>query len=103
MLSEGSEVARHVAEHLTAGKFTEHAAQLGHDIGQSDERLEARLQATFDHRLGKLDDGNDPVASTVSANEAPLAAEILALMSSPGGMRQAIILNEILARPIDKW
>ncbi len=103
MLNEGSEVARHVAEHLVAGKLTDHAAQLGHDIEQTDERLQARLHATFDHRLGNLDDGNVPIAGTVSAREAPLAAELRALLSSPGGMRQAIILNEILARPVDKW
>jgi hypothetical protein len=104
MLGKGSDVARHVAEHLTAGRLGEHAAQLGHDIEQTDERLEARLKAKFNHRLGRLDDGNDPSPTATRNREAsPLAAEILDLMQSPEGVRQAIVLNEILTRPADRW
>jgi hypothetical protein len=29
--------------------------------------------------------------------------QLAAMLSSPSGMRQAIVLNEILQRPIDRW
>lgn len=103
MLGAGSDVARHVAEHLAAGKLAESAERLGHDIEQTDERLQERLSAKFEHRLGKLDDGNQPTTTTAGTEEETLATEIRDMIATPSGMQQAIILNEILARPTDRW
>jgi len=90
-------VAEHVAKHLNTSEITAHSAALGADVGQSDERLEARLHEKFDHRLGSLQHVDTPTDS--KAPEVDLASEIATMLSKPGGLQQMIIANEILRRP----
>ena len=90
-------------QHLPESQLAEQAAQLGDQIAQSDERLEARLHEKFDHKLGKLRSGE--TTSTTHKQEASdsAAARIAAMLASPGGVRDAVVLGEILNRPTDRW
>lgn len=100
-------VADHVEQHvgrLKESQLAEQAARLGYDLSQTDERLEARLEAKFKHRLGKLDRGEDATPAAPAVDEGVLGAEkIAAMLVNPEGIRNAVVLNEILSRPVDKW
>jgi hypothetical protein len=70
-----------------------------------DEQFDVQLKAKFDHTVGTL------AASAGSASDQPSgpaprdtpAGQIAALLASPDGLRQAMVLNEILRRPADSW
>jgi len=72
-----------------------------------DDRMDAHLQATFDHTLGTLGrdamaDVQENVLGTEAAEGQPkenLAAGIAAMMKDPAGIRKAFIIGEILQRP----
>ena len=90
--------------HLAEGALTEHARQLGEEIGQTDERLEAHLHQKFDHSLGKLSAREATPAEQVAVALATTpASEVAALLATPQGMQQAVVLSEILQRPTDRW
>jgi len=63
------------------------------------------LQHKFDHGLGSLDARHASRMEEQKPTEtAPSqAAQMAALLSSPDGIRQAIVLNEILRRPEERW
>lgn len=107
-IERGESVAEHVATHLKRGAFAERASQMGEELSQTDERLEARLHQKFDHGLGSLSarrlvrEAED--LQQKGRDEAPSVADgILELLSTPQGVQQAVILNEVLSRPIDRW
>jgi hypothetical protein len=105
-------VAQHVQRHIRSGGVVERDAHLGEQVGQSDERLESRLQQVFEHRLGQLRDGTPatPIeqgtdAAVWSAPEAgqPLAGDLLEMFSTPQKLRTAVVLSEIMRRPEERW
>ncbi len=110
-------VSEHVKKYMEADRLSEHASQLGYDLSQTDERLEARLHTRFDHQLGGLshqaedlfpDSEPFPVPVDMSGAEPePLpetaAAGFAALLSDAQSLRNAVVLNEILHRPTERW
>jgi hypothetical protein len=88
----------------TRTRLAERAEELGADIRQADERFEARMQQRFEHHVGTL------AAERAKAEElrvelarTTLADDLMKMLSSPGGVRQAIVLSEVLNRPVDRW
>lgn len=81
----------------------ERVSRLGAEVALADDKIEARLEAKFGHDLGRLRDTHDDDAyeHTVATNVA--ANQIAALLSDPQSIRQAILLQEILKRPEDRW
>jgi hypothetical protein len=81
----------------------QHVSSLGQRIIAEDQQFDVQLKAKFDHTVGTL------AGSTVSETElVPVpretpASQIAAMLAKPDGVRQAIILNEILNRPTDRW
>lgn len=105
-IERGESVADHVAEHLKRGAFDERASHLGEELSQTDERLEARLHEKFDHRMGTLSARRQArEAADADKNEYVNSAadNLFDLISTPQGVQQAILLNEILTRPADRW
>lgn len=107
-IERGESVAEHVAEHLKKGAFDERASHLGEDLALTDERLEARLHQKFDHGLGSLAARRQArEAEDLALKNVPrpgsLAGDVLTLLSTPQGVQQAVILNEVLKRPTDSW
>ncbi len=104
------DVAASVQQHLGSEQFTLRAEHLADDVAHLDEQMEEHLQQVFHHRLGKLG-GETADASTqgadvrtVAITDAPPAAAAFAqLLRTVQGMRQAIVLSEILTRPEDRW
>jgi hypothetical protein len=99
-------VADQVATHLGDGPRTVawQASQLGKRIITEDEQFDVQLKAKFDHSVGTLSSSrpSDAPSTPAQASETP-AGQIAAMLASPGGVRQAIVLNEVLRRPTDRW
>jgi hypothetical protein len=99
-------VAEHVAEQVTARAATlgAQASQLGQRIAAEDEQFDSQIKAKFDHALGTL--GGTETVTTPAPGPAPAdtpAAQLAAMLANPGGIRQAVLVNEILRRPSERW
>lgn len=86
-----------------ATKLAEQSSHLGQRIIQDDHQFDVQLKAKFDHTVGTLAGGAVPAAEQVPAPLDTPAGQIGAMLSSPAGIRQAIIVNEILRRPSERW
>ena len=88
----------------TRSDLAEQASNLGQRIIDEDQQFDVQLKAKFDHTVGTLagSDGRRSRAGAASRSDSP-AAQIAAMLASPDGVRQAIVLNEILRRPSDRW
>jgi hypothetical protein len=108
-----SSVSASVEKHLTERDrgFTSRAEHLADDIVRADQQMEDHLQKAFSHRVGTLPD-TAPKASTTPATDtvpqvvagiSPVAAGVIAILSDPKNLRQAVVLSEILDRPEHRW
>jgi len=100
-------VADHVAERSGAASetFQKEVADLGSRVKEADAQFDVQLHQKFDHDLGRFGDRSTGAAAQPAApdeTKSP-AAQIAALLASPDGVRQAVVLNEILNRPTDRW
>lgn len=106
-IDQGDSVADYVAEHLKRGEFEERASHLGEEVAQTDERLEARLHQKFDHRLGSLSARRQAREAADLKKQKPknstVADGLFDILSTPQGVQQAVILNEVLSRPSERW
>lgn len=95
-------------------RFTHETSRLGSDVEQADERAEQHRHEAFDHKLGNLQDtsvAGDGVPDTVASESeeaeevvVPMtASDIRELLGTPESIRKAVVLNEILGRPTDRW
>ena len=97
-----------IAERIGASSstsFSKEVADLGARVKQADEQFDRQLQQKFDHELGSTrlaSVGHDHPPSQRPKPPSP-AAQIAAMLANPDGVRQAMILNEILHRPTDRW
>jgi hypothetical protein len=90
-------VGTHVSQHMSTADITEHASKLGLEVSNADEKMTAHLQERFQHQLGAFQQSQQPTETRRTRGSA--AAEIAQLMKSPQGVRQAVIVSEILRRP----
>jgi hypothetical protein len=99
-------VAEHVSEQVTARaeNLAAHASKLGQRIVAEDAQFDVQLKSKFDHTLGTLGGSQDSgaAAPTPQSSDTP-AAQLAAMLANPSGIRQAVIANEILRRPSDRW
>ena len=100
----GANVAEHVQQHLDTREFAQRARQLGH-VEQEERSFQAHVQQTFDHQVGQLAlRPLEPAAGSPDATAPPTAAEsVAALLADPQSLRGAVVLNEILQRPTERW
>ncbi len=97
-------------------RFSSQTARLGADVGQADERAEQHMHEAFDHAVGGLADTSTPAPDAqdtestghpaVPTDELSVpstASEYRDLLSSPDSIRRALVLNEILTRPTNRW
>jgi hypothetical protein len=107
-------VSQHVTQYLASDEFGQRTSHLGEHVGQADDQMKSHLSQVFEHRVGDLGATTSPVqmeAVGTVGDEAPSvhrsvnrrADEISAMFRSPRSLRQAIILSEIMNRPVDRW
>lgn len=93
-----------LATHVSTEGLVRHATQLGEVLDQADERLEQRLHQQFDHSVGALGDSSDAVHEDPKKGDLPKEAvttrEIIDVFRHPERVREAIIMAEILKRPL---
>lgn len=93
-----------VRQDIDTTDVTRHAARLGAELGQTDERMEAHLHQQFDHDLSEIDDQESVWdEAELRGERTTLASEIAAMLQDPTSVRQAVILNEVLPRPEHRW
>jgi hypothetical protein len=100
-------VAEHVAAHVGAAveQIRQEVSDLGEAVITADREFDVQLQQKFDHQLGSLRSHSLAPAADQPAKQPATtpASEIAAMLASPAGVRQAIIVNEILRRPDERW
>lgn len=106
-LGRPQSVAEHVAAHVGSAveQIREEVSHLGESVITADEQFDVQLQHKFDHKLGALSARH---TSRVEDQQAAVkadtpASQIAAMLASPEGVRQAIVVNEILRRPEERW
>jgi hypothetical protein len=91
--------------------FAQRAEHLADDIVRADQQMEEHLQKSFNRKVGTLDSttqgrSTEPVTDTAAKADAgpqSQAAVLAELLASAQGVRQAVILSEILERPEHRW
>jgi len=111
----GEGIKQHIGEYLDPGEFQRRAAGLGEEVAQADEQIEQRLHARFDHEVSSLADTPGESAAPPPVHPAgepedrvgelpsTAAAGLAAMLGSSEGICRAIVINEILTRPEDRW
>ncbi len=85
-----STVGKHVSQYMREGKVSQHVSEhLSHDINKS---VTSHL-GSFEKEAPTWQEYDVP-------SESDASQELLALLRSPGGIRQAILVNEVLSRPL---
>ncbi len=113
-LSSRKQVASHVKTYLDTSDIDAQVELLGDSVEIADDVMEAHLKEVFDHRIGTLQQSAaDTQASRHAASNARKRAtgesvmappvDFAALLANAGDLRKAIVLNEILQRPVERW
>jgi hypothetical protein len=96
-------------------QFEQRAARLGDEVAQADDKIEAHLKEKFTRQLGSLEQRSGETAAPpapkptgYATDQIPMlpvttAAGFAALLTTAVSLRQAIVLTEILNRPVDRW
>ena len=83
--------------------LTEQASHLGDDIVAAEDKFESGVRAKFTQELGALKNTHNEDAYEQPSIENLVAGRLASLLTNPEGIREAIILSEILNRPTDRW
>jgi hypothetical protein len=108
-VERGTSVEQHVREHLgterfDTSRFDERAGKLSHLQQTIEQDIGAHVRSVFDHQLGTIAGGSTLGAAPVEAPAGPTPAQqLVAMLRDPQGMRNAILLQEILRPPVDRW
>lgn len=92
-----------------SNRIGKQGARLGKGVDQADDVMEAHLHQAFDHTVGTLKGAPEGRPASIGPSEAvssqggATADSLRALLKSPAGMRNAVLLNEILRRPTENW
>jgi hypothetical protein len=104
-------VAASVEQHIGKRTFQQQVEHLDDDMAVADRQREQHYKQVFEHRLGTLGSadassapGTQEAKTPAPTADAPAAAKALAgLLVNQQNIRQAIVLKEILDRPVDRW
>jgi hypothetical protein len=109
----GGAVNEHVSKYLDEKEFDQRASKLGGDVAAADSIFEQHLKEKFGHGLSQLagKPGETAAPPTPQStgffeDEVPVMAAgtgLAVLLNNIDNLRQAIVVNEILQRPIDRW
>ena len=110
-VERGSSVSEHVRQHLDTSRFEERAGRLSHLQQKVNQDIGEHVHSSFDHRVGTLaeqsgtrtDAQGAAMTTDDSATGPNSVVQIVAMLRDPQSMRNAIILQEILAPPTHRW
>jgi hypothetical protein len=93
-------VGDHVEQYFQKSQFKNRPEQLS-KVDQADEQMDARVHEVFDRQLGTLAGATSSNAAAASMMAKP--NQLAGLLRDPRSLRNAIILQEILAPPEARW
>ena len=100
----GGDLSRLSGQHLQTSRFDERAERLSHLQQTVDADIRGHVQHAFDHQVGSLASAsNAPVAVDLAADISNPALQLIALLNDPNGMRNAVLMREILEPPTHRW
>ncbi len=106
-------VSSRVAADLDTRPTRERIERMGDNVEVADEVMAAHVREVFEHPIGSLTDtsdrgyeqdqtADDPESDRI-ARTPTAAVDFAALLGNTDNLRQAIVMNEILQRPVDRW
>jgi len=105
----GGDIGRHVQKFLDADEFGRRSTEMGEGVVAADQAMDQRVSGVFEHSIGQFsgqESGRGAMAPGPQVRGeavSPLVAELVSALSRPESVRQAIVINEILRRPEDRW
>ncbi len=112
----GARIAKDVERDLDTQEFGKRTGQLGSEVTQAVGEIDQHLHQVFDHYVSNLEllPGEAAAAPAavgpVEVSEqslldipATFATGLTDLLVNPESIRQAVVLNEILHRPEERW
>lgn len=107
----GNRIASSVQRDFSAtNRIGKQSERLGQKVDRADDVMEAHLHQTFDHKVGTIASTTAASAPTNVPAVAPstqigqsLADSLVQMLRSPAGVRNAILMNEVLRRPTENW
>ena len=97
-------VRRPVQTHVDTRELADRAGQLTH-VDRTEAAFQAHMQS-LDHQVGRINESVAPAPGAESGPQ-PVGASpnevFAAWLADPQNLRQAIILNEIIERPVERW
>jgi hypothetical protein len=112
----GGKIGKQVERDLDTQKFTDRSTKLGSEVTQAVGQIDEHLHEVFDHHVSKIEllpgEAAAPPAVAVPLElteqslldiPATFATGLTDLLADPDSVRQAIVLNEILHRPEERW
>jgi hypothetical protein len=87
-------------------QIAEHTRHLGEEVDARNAKMQAHMHEIFDHKLGHLKQSGGGIAAAgpmeQSTSEVSMN-QIQRILHSPQSVRDAIIMAEILKRPVNLW
>ena len=106
LAERGDRVGQQVSNDLRGTeRIVEHARRLGEEVDAANEKMQAHMHQVFDHQLGhlKTTGGETALVETARTSQELSLDQIMRMLRSPGSIRDAIVMGEILARPEHLW
>jgi hypothetical protein len=83
-------------------------------LGRVEDSLQSRMRESFDHQIGQLagpataaaappEPRDEALAATAPPSLSVSAGDIAGMFANPQSVGQALILGEILSRPVHRW
>lgn len=100
----GGDLGRLSGQHLQTSRFDERAERLSHLQQTVESDIAGHVQQAFDHQIGSLTSAPSTAATAGASTDASNPAlQLIALLNDPNGMRNAVLMREILEPPTHRW
>jgi hypothetical protein len=110
----GGAISEQVNKYLDEKEFDQRASKLGGNVAAADSKIEQHLKEKFGHGISELASKTGVTAAPPTPKSTGFFEDDVPVMAAAGtglavlfnnidNLRQAIVINEILQRPGDRW
>jgi hypothetical protein len=83
-------------------QISSHASRIGSHL-DTDASIDAHVHKALDHKLGTLKQSTTTAPAATFDAQTISAVDLVKLLNSGAGLRNAIIMSELLRRPEENW